>query len=32
MLHWRIKLATLALGAIVLASTAGGFFWDGFFW
>jgi hypothetical protein len=39
MLHWRIKLTTLALTATVLASTVGsfgkfsqdGFFW-GFFW
>jgi len=38
MLHWRIKLTTLAITAAVLASAVGttkvspdGFFW-GFFW
>jgi hypothetical protein len=38
MLHWRIKLTTLAITAAVLASSVGslkfstdGFFW-GFFW
>jgi hypothetical protein len=35
MLHWRIKLTTLALSAVVLASAVGSFGWFspvGFFW
>jgi hypothetical protein len=32
MLHWRIKLTTLALAAVVLASAFGSFSPFGFFW